>query len=425
MGADELEEGQIEARHSPRLPKSGLCQVLSMFRKVFIIIHLRLFFVKRLGISVASASPIVAGDARAPTDLKGLLPEQLRALAIELGGPAYRGDQLFRWIHEQGVCDFEAMSNLPKAFRAALREAGAIVGNLRLLERRDSATGMAAKFLFEATAGQIESVLIVDGDRRTACLSSQVGCALDCKFCATGRMGFRRNLGAGEIVDQLLQLHAAATQRGERVTNVVMMGMGEPLLNYNEVTRALRIIRHADGPTIGGRRITVSTAGYLPGIRQLAADDLNVGLAISLNATTDEVRERLMPINRKWPIAELLTAAREYFDKKGRRVTFEYVLMDGVTDSDEDAHRLAELTREIPSKINIIPYNELGDEGQATGMTFRRPPRRRIDEFLRRLRDNTDHTVTLRESRGGDIGAACGQLYRQQETGRQPATATA
>ncbi|MDA0337656.1 MAG: 23S rRNA (adenine(2503)-C(2))-methyltransferase RlmN [bacterium] len=367
--------------------------------------------------------PSATSTTSALVDLKGLLPEQLRALAIDLGEPAYRGDQLFTWIQQQGECSLAAMTNLPKRFREGLMAAGASVSHLQLLERRDSATGMAVKFLFEAEAGQIESVLIVDGDRRTACLSSQVGCALDCKFCATGRMGFKRNLGAGQIVDQLLQLHAAAAEHGDRVTNIVMMGMGEPLLNYDEVTQALRIIRHGDGPTagpaVGGRRITISTAGYLPGILRLTEDDLNVGLAISLNATTDAIRERLMPINRKWPIADLLRAARGYFERKGRRVTFEYVLMDGVTDSDEDATRLAVLTRSLPCKINIIPYNELGASPGVEAVAFedfRRPPKSRIEAFVRRLRESTGHTVTLRESRGSDIGAACGQLYRQQET---------
>lgn len=413
---------------------------MPIYRKVFIIIHLRQFCVKKIRPPAASkssllvpcASPVIAGE----TDLKGLLPEQLRALAADMGEPAYRGDQLFGWIHQQGESRIEAMSNLPKRFRQALLDAGASVGRLQLLERRDSNTGMAVKFLFGSqapgpgaaavAAGQIEAVLIIDGDRRTACLSSQVGCALDCQFCATGRMGFRRNLSAAEMVDQLLQLQAVAAERGERVTNIVMMGMGEPLLNYDEVTQALRIIKHSEGPAIGGRRMTVSTAGYLPGIRRLTEDDLNVGLAISLNATTDTVRERLMPINRKWPIAELLQAARDYFDHKGRRVTFEYVLMDGVTDSDEDALRLAALTRDIPCKINLIPYNEPGDGEKADEPpTFRRPSRSRVQAFLRRLRTHTDHTVTLRESRGRDIAAACGQLYIQQETRPLRGAATA
>lgn len=352
-------------------------------------------------------------------NLQGLLPEELRDLAQELGEPSYRGDQLFSWIHEKNAGDLAAMTNLPKRFRSALEQAGAAVDHLPVVTRLDSATGMAVKVLFEvpaeeAVAGQVEAVLIVDGDRRTACLSSQIGCALDCQFCATGRMGFRRNLHAGQIVDQLRALQGIAAEAGERVTNIVMMGMGEPLLNYDEVMRALRVLRQSEGAAIGGRRITVSTAGYLPGIRRLAEDDLNVGLAISLNATTDDVRQRLMPINRKWPIEDLLQGARTFFERKGRRVTFEYVLMAGVTDSDDDARRLAALTKDVPCKINVIPYNELGDEGADDGtMSFRRPTRARIAAFMAQLRSATHHTATLRESRGRDIAAACGQLYRQ------------
>ena len=358
--------------------------------------------------------PLPAMTAEAPAagpDLKGLLPEQLRRLASDLGEAPYRGDQLFSWIHGRGETRLESMSNLPLRLRRALAEAGARVSRLELIDRRDSAAGMAVKFIFGDGGGaQFESVLILDGRRRTLCLSSQVGCALDCRFCATGRMGFVRNLTAAQIVDQLLQVHAAAGEEG-RITNIVMMGMGEPLLNYDAVTTALRLIRRAEGPSVGGRRITVSTAGYLPGIRRLAEDDLNVGLAISLNATTDEVRERLMPINRRWPIADLLAAARHYFDRQGRRVTFEYVLLRGVTDTGADAERLARLTAEVPCKINLIPYNELSPGGPGEPV-FHRPGRERIRAFRSRLESLTSRTVRLRESRGRDIDAACGQLYR-------------
>ncbi len=345
-------------------------------------------------------------------DLKGLLPEQLRQLAVEMGEPAYRGDQLFAWVHGRGETCLESMSNLPLRLRRSLAEAGARVTRLQLLERRDSGTGMAVKFIFgDGGGGQFESVLILDGRRRTLCLSSQVGCPLDCSFCATGRMGFVRNLTAAQIVDQLQQVHASAEGLG-RITNVVMMGMGEPLLNYDAVTTALKLIQRPGGASVGGRRITVSTAGYLPGIRRLAEDNLNVGLAISLNATTDEVREGLMPINRKWTIADLLEAARYYFDRQGRRVTFEYVLLRGVTDTEEDAVRLAELTAEVPCKINLIPYNEL-PPGDPEAPVFHRPGRKRIEAFRRRLESRTKRTVRLRESRGRDIDAACGQLYRR------------
>ncbi|HIC69128.1 MAG TPA: 23S rRNA (adenine(2503)-C(2))-methyltransferase RlmN, partial [Candidatus Latescibacteria bacterium] len=273
-------------------------------------------------------------------DLKGMLPQELQELAIELGERAYRGRQLYSWIHERGVDELSAMTDLPASFRRQLASSSR-VSRLGQTERREAAEGTAVKFVFHMPgARHVEAVLISDGDRRTACLSSQVGCPLDCQFCATGRMGFLGNLTAAQIVDQFLELCRYASARGERVTNVVMMGMGEPLLNYDNLVQALRIMRVETGPSIGGRRITVSTAGYVPGIRRLAADDLNVGLAISLNATTDELRSQLMPINRKYPIAELLAAAEEFFSRRGRRVTYEYVLMAGVTDTDEDARRL-------------------------------------------------------------------------------------
>jgi len=383
-------------------------------------------------------------------DLKGLMPAQLRQVAIEMDEPAYRGDQLFEWLQVHQETDFTKMTNLPASFRHALLEAGAGTPTLNLVETSDSGTGKAVKFLFDLETdssgqnqGQVEAVLIVDGGRRTACLSSQVGCALDCKFCATAKMGFLRNLTAGQIVEQAHKLHQEALRRGERLTNIVMMGMGEPLLNYEAVVRALRLVRATEGEvSIGGRKMTVSTAGHVPGILRLAdEEDLNVGLAISLNATEDETRSQIMPINRKWPIAELLAAAAVYFDRKGRRVTFEYVLMDGVTDLDEDADRLAALTASLPCKINLIPYNELdpglqgsemGLQGSDVGLqgsdqVFRRPSSARVDRFTRRLKNATRHTVTRRDSRGRDIDAACGQLYRRvkEEQGQQtlsPAT---
>ncbi len=342
-------------------------------------------------------------------DLKGMLPEEMAAFVADLGEPAYRARQIFDWVHNKGVQGVEEMTNLPKTLRSSLAQA-AFVSHLQQVVRRESTTGQAVKFLFGlATGERVESVLIIDGTRRTVCLSSQVGCPLDCKFCATGRMGLVRNLRAGEILDQLLQVAGYAQERGERVTNVVMMGMGEPLLNYDAVVQALRLMRQEEGIGLGGRRITVSTAGYVPGIRKLAREDLNVGLAISLNATTDEVRERLMPINRRFKIADLLDVAREFHQLRGYGVTFEYVLMDGVTDSDEDAVRLAALTADVPCKINLIPYNELGAES-----AFRRPTQGRLQAFYRIL-EGIGAEFTVRESRGRDIDAACGQLFNSQQ----------
>ncbi len=350
-------------------------------------------------------------DAR--VDLKGLTPQELAALVVELGQKPYRGRQLWSWIHERGAADFDAMTDLPRNFRERLAERSGVAG-MPQRERLRSPAGKAVKFLFEVPGGgQVEAVYITDGARRTACLSSQVGCPLDCRFCATGKMGFLRNLGAAQIVDQLLQLQDYSRSLGERVTHIVMMGMGEPLLNYDQVVRALHIIRSQEGG-IGGRRITVSTAGYVPGIRRLADEALNVSLAISLNATSDETRTRLMPINRKFPIAELLDAARLFYQRRGRRVTFEYVLMAGVTDSDGDAVRLASLSRQLPCKINLIPYNELS--GLPAGEeVFTRPSRQRVRRFTELVRANTETAVTVRDSRGGDIDAACGQLYRRLE----------
>ena len=348
-------------------------------------------------------------------DLKGMLPHEMGAMLAGMGEPQYRTGQLYAWVHERGVADFAAMTDLPVALRQHLAGVAQIT-ELRQVERRVSQLDRAVKFLFELPGSElVEAVLISEGDRRTACLSSQVGCPLDCQFCATGKMGFIGNLTAAQIVDQLLQVAAFSLDRGERVTNVVMMGMGEPLLNYDNVVQALRIMRLEGGAAVGGRRITVSTAGYVPGIRRLAADDLNVGLAISLNATTDEQRSAIMPINGKFPIAELLEAAGEYFSKRGRRVTFEYVLMKGVTDTDGDARRLAQLTRGTPCKINLIPYNELADSGETAGEIFRRPDDERVTRFKQLLSSQTANTVTVRYSRGRDIEAACGQLYRSVE----------
>jgi 23S rRNA (adenine2503-C2)-methyltransferase len=342
-------------------------------------------------------------------DLKGLLPSEVGALVEQLGQAPYRTQQILDWIHAKGVEEIGEMTNLSRSFREELNKI-AHISRLREVVRRESETGQAVKFLFEIPSGErVESVLIIDGTRRTVCLSSQVGCPLDCKFCATGRMGLLRNLSAGEILDQLLQVEIYARGRGERVTNVVMMGMGEPLLNYDAVSRALKLMRLETGLGLGGRRITVSTAGYVPGIHKLAREDLNVGLAISLNATTDEVRERIMPINRRFKIADLLAAAADFFELRGRRVTFEYVLMADLTDTDEDAERLVKLTAGFPCKVNLIPYNELGEDSE-----FRRPSNKRLQRFYRLL-EARGADFTVRESRGRDIDAACGQLFHQQE----------
>jgi len=359
--------------------------------------------------AAAEAAETDPGKNGARVDLKGLLPDELVEFVGRMGQQPYRARQLQAWIYARGVANLDAMTDLSKRFREELRQV-AYVSRLREVGRREATGGEAAKFLFALPGGErLESVLIVEENRRTACLSSQVGCPLGCRFCATGRMGLVRNLSAAQIVDQLIQMGLFLQKRGERVTNVVMMGMGEPLLNYDEVVRAIRLMRLELGPGIGGRKITVSTAGHVPGIRKLAREDLNVGLAISLNATTDARRARLMPINRRHRIADLLEAAGEFCARRGPRVTFEYVLMAGVTDGDADALRLAELTREVPCKINLIPYNELGPNSP-----YRRPSAQGLARFRQLLETHSPMPVTMRESRGRDIDAACGQLYQRQ-----------
>ena len=346
-------------------------------------------------------------------DLKDLLFEEMAALVEQLGHEPYRAGQLMSWIHARGTTDVEEMTDLSRSFREQLKQRVQVTG-LGLASTVTSAADRTTKFLFQLRDGlRVESVLMGDRQRVTACLSSQVGCPLGCTFCATARMGFVRNLRAAEIVDQLIQMQRLAPKQHGRITNVVMMGMGEPLLNYDALVKSLRIMRQKQGLSIGGRKITVSTAGYVPGIRRLAREGLNVGLAISLNGTTDPQRSTTMPINRKFDINQLVAAAGEYFDLTGRRVTFEYVLMEGLTDSDADATRLAGISGRVPCKINLIPYNQFDSADD-----YRRPAPHRIRRFRDILAGSTRAAVTIRESRGRDVMAACGQLYHQNASSR-------
>ena len=278
-------------------------------------------------------------------DLKGTYPGELEALVTSLGLEVYRARQIAAWIYNRGATDFAEMTDLARAVRATLAERASIL-NLRVAARA-GAGGDTVKYLFELPDGKrVESVLMRDGRRRTLCVSSQAGCPLDCTFCATGRMGLLRNLSAGEILDQVICVRRELRAHGDDLTNVVMMGMGEPLLNYGNVVRAIRLMNLDYGLAIGIRRITLSTVGYVPGILRLAREGLKVGLAVSLNATDDEQRSRIMSINRRWPIAELLAAVRTYRRQIARRVTFEYVLLHGFNDSTDDAGRLVALVSE-------------------------------------------------------------------------------
>jgi 23S rRNA (adenine2503-C2)-methyltransferase len=294
------------------------------------------------------------------------------------------------------------MTDLPLAMRRDLEGivALALPPTAELHASHDQDTH---KFVLALPDGaRIECVSMRTANRLTMCLSSQVGCALKCSFCATGLMGLKRNLRPEEIVAQVLRMGDHLDWPDERF-NVVFMGMGEPLANYEAVMEAIRILHDPLGMNLGARRITVSTSGLVPQMRSLASEGLRLGLALSLHATTDELRDQLVPLNRRWPLAELVPAAREYGERTGRRVTLEYTLMAGVNDRDEDADRLADLARSLPSKVNLIPYNPV------PGLDYRRPNPAEVERFARRLYPRAP-AVMIRNTLGGEIWAACGQL---------------
>ena len=341
-------------------------------------------------------------------ELKGLFPEELAQHVSDMGLESYRTRQLVDWLYNKGVTDFESMTNLSMAVRVKFKNKFKVL-NLNEVSEIKTPSKDTVKFLFALPDGRrIESVLMWEGKRRTLCVSSQVGCPLDCHFCATGRMGLIRNLGAAEIVEQVVYAQRFLRAEGDDLTNVVMMGMGEPLLNFDQVVRSIRLMNLDYGAAIGIRRITLSTAGHVPGIQKLAQEGLKIGLAVSLNASTDEQRSQIMPINRKWPIRELLAAVKAYYDQIGRWITFEYVLLHGLNDTPEDAHRLVDLVRDIPCKINVIPWNPI------EGADYERPPQVVIDQFVE-IVAKSGLTATVRYSKGDDIAAGCGQLYQEME----------
>jgi 23S rRNA (adenine2503-C2)-methyltransferase len=339
------------------------------------------------------------------TDLKELSKPDLESFLKALGAPAFRTRQILHWIYEKYTADIQEITELSKEFRQRLSEV-AHIGNISLLDRKVSSDG-TEKYLFGLEDGEsVESVLIPDDDRLTLCISSQAGCALGCRFCLTGAIGLRRNLKPHEVVDQVISVSRAI--RPCTLTNVVMMGMGEPLANFDNVIEALW--RLTELVKISPRRVTLSTAGIVPKIIELARKGPKVNLAISLNATTDEVRDRIMPVNRAHPLRELLKACREFPLPERRRITFEYVLLKGVNDSIEDAHRLAKLLKGIPSKVNLIPFNPY------EGSEFERPGDEVVAAFQEVLL-NAHMTALVRKSKGRDISAACGQLRAGREAG--------
>ena len=299
-------------------------------------------------------------------NLLDLSPAEMEALAESLGAAPYRGRQLAHWIYARGVTDLEAMSDLPKDFRADL--AARAVVELPEIERRTPSQDGSQKLVLRYRDGaRAQAVLMPDGDRLTLCISSQVGCGFGCAFCFTGTMGLERNLSAGEIVAQVMVARAGLAA-GERITHIVYMGMGEPLANYAATVKSLRLLTDPRAFGFSPRRITVSTVGLVSGIERLARENLRVNLAISLHATSNEIRDRIMPVNRGFAIEELLAACRRFPLPFRQRMTFEYVLLDGVNDGAEDARRLARLLKGIRAKINLIPLNDWEGSG------FARPP---------------------------------------------------
>ncbi|MFT5681823.1 MAG: 23S rRNA (adenine2503-C2)-methyltransferase [Myxococcota bacterium] len=340
------------------------------------------------------------------TDLYTLDMAALTALVREMNQPAFRAKQLWGWLYERGAQDFSEMSNLPQAFREQLM-AACRLGSLSLIVEQRSKDGTVKRLYRLPDGKSIESVLMCYADnRRTACISSQAGCAMGCTFCATGQMGFARHLTADEIFEQAQRFSAELQAKGERLSNVVMMGMGEPLHNYDATLESVRRLMGDLG--IGARHITISTVGLPKGIRRFAAEGLQVKLAISLHAATDEVRSSMLPVNRKYPIGELLDSVREYIEVTGRRVTFEWALIAGENDSVAEAARLGRLLKGIKCHVNLIPLNPTEKfGGKATSG-------REVAAFVEEL-GRYRIPATVRVRRGIDIDAGCGQLSERMD----------
>jgi len=345
--------------------------------------------------------PLVA-DAAKRLPLLGHTRDELREVFQKCELRPYRADQILRWVFARGVQDFECMTDLGRGARADL-EARFTLRGLELDAVHLSRDGTRKLVLRTLDGAKIESVIIPDGERRTVCISSQIGCSLDCSFCATGKLGLGRNLRAHEILGQWVEAVRVLAQVDERPTHIVFMGMGEPLLNLGHVSQAIRVLTDPRAGGLSPRRITVSTAGVVPRMAELGART-KVRLAISLHATTDSLRDQLVPLNRKFPLATLLSACRAYPVARRDRISFEYILIRDVNDTERDARRLCALLHGIPSKVNLIPMNE-----HAGAPEHRRPSEERIEAFASMLA-RAHLAVSVRRSRGDDILAACGQL---------------
>jgi len=312
-----------------------------------------------------------------------------------------------RWLYQKGVPSFDEMTNLSKRFRQELSQVSFIstLPPLRIEQARDG----TKKFLFQLEDGnRIESVLIPDKNRLTLCLSTQVGCAFGCRFCLTGIIGWKRNLTVSEILNQIVAVRKTLPEK-TYITNIVLMGMGEPLANYDNTLKAIHLMHHPDAFKFSSRRITLSTVGLLPALEQLMKEKILFGLAISLNASNEETRSQLMPVNRRYPLKKILEMCRNFPLKPRARITFEYVMIEGINDSSLDAKRLMRLLKGIPSKVNLIPLNE------APGILFKRPSEEKVKGFQEILMEG-GLTAIVRTSKGGEISAACGQLQAKSQS---------
>ncbi|MFO7664278.1 MAG: 23S rRNA (adenine(2503)-C(2))-methyltransferase RlmN [Chloroflexota bacterium] len=343
----------------------------------------------------------------AKTDSKTLLYDlsldELSAHLADWGQPAFRARQIWEWLYRRYAASFDEMTNLPQSLRDRLSAVMTLeIGEVASTQR--SSDGQTRKVLFQMADGQfIETVLMGYEKRRTLCISTQAGCAMGCVFCATGQMGFMRHLSVGEIVGQVIYFARELALKEEHVTNIVMMGMGEPLHNYDHTLAAVDRLTDADGFNIGARKITISTVGLVPAIRRYADERRQTPLAISLHAATDEERSRLIPVNHRWPIGELMDACRYYIDQTGRRMTFEWALIAGENDTEEQAHRLGNLLRGMLCHVNLIPLNPTAGFGG-------RPSSPEQVERFQRVLESYGVSSTVRVRRGIDIQAGCGQL---------------
>jgi 23S rRNA (adenine2503-C2)-methyltransferase len=348
--------------------------------------------------------------------LKGLTLQELKSYFAEKGHKAFRGAQIFHWMYNHLVDDFFLMNNLPKEFRQELAD-NCETRTLKYVTSEISPETGTKKYIFETfEENKIESVIIPEEKRTTLCISTQVGCPLDCQFCATGLMGYKKNLTPGEIFDQY---SLAANDYGkDKITNIVYMGMGEPLLNYDATLNSLQIFGDEMTKAISLKKITVSTAGIAPRIINLADSGLNVKIALSLHSCFDEIRDIIMPVNKKYSIKQNIDAVRYYARKTGTRITFEYVMLKDINDRDVDLNALKRICSEIPSKVNVIPFNSL-EHMKPAGFAAQLKPtsRERIEKFIEELR-NKNITVTVRYTQGDDIAAACGQLALPLNTKR-------